>query len=476
MDDRTKVRLRFLGATGTVTGSRYLVEHDGARLLVDCGLFQGYKALRLRNRARFPVDPASIDAVVLTHAHLDHTGYLPRLIREGFRGEVFCTPGTRALCGLLLPDSGHLLEEEARYANLRGSSRHHPALPLYTEDDARQALRRLREIDFDTPFQPVPGMLARFRRAGHILGAATLRLESGGTSLTFSGDIGRPRDPVMNPPVALESTDVLVVESTYGNRRHPDTDPVAELGAVLARVAARGGVAVIPAFAVGRAQALLHLIVRLKRSGAIPEHLPVYLNSPMARDATALFRRFRHDHRLDDRDCEALHSAATIVNSVEESKALNRRRGPMVIISASGMATGGRVLHHLKAFAPDPRNAIVLSGYQAGGTRGALIAAGASEVRIYGEDVPIRAEVVQLAASSAHADADELLAWMRTADRAPERVYVTHGEPDAADSLRRRIEHELGWDATVPEFGEEAVLRARPAPQPVVNPTAESGA
>lgn len=453
-------RLTFLGATGTVTGSRYLVEAGGRRVLVDCGLFQGYKQLRLRNWAPFPVDPASIDAVVLTHAHLDHSGYLPRLVQDGFRGPVFCTAGTEALCRLLLPDSGHLLEEEAEFANRHGYSKHHPALPLYTELDAGRALRRLQPIEFDVPFEPVPGLQARFRRAGHILGAASVLLRHGDTRVVFSGDLGRPDDPVMRPPLPPDACDVLVVESTYGNRRHPDVEPEAELGGVLARVAARGGVAVIPAFAVGRAQALLHLIERLKQHGTVPRSLPVYLNSPMARDATALMHRFRDDHRLDDAACRALKTSATIVNSVEESKALNRRRGPMVIVSASGMATGGRVLHHLVAFASDPRNAIVLAGYQAGGTRGAALADGAATLRMFGREVPVRAEVVQLRGTSAHADADELLAWMRAMPARPARTFVTHGEPDAADALRGRIEHELQWDAAVPELGATFDLHA----------------
>lgn len=458
--DADTFRLTFLGATRTVTGSRYLLEAAGKRVLVDCGMFQGYKQLRLRNWAPFPVDASTIDAVVLTHAHLDHSGYIPKLIRDGFRGPVFCTAGTEALCRLLLPDSGHLLEEEAEFANRHGYSKHHPALPLYTEREAEHALRRLQPMAFDVPFEPVPGLRMHFRRAGHILGAGSVLARHGETRVLFSGDLGRPDDPVMRPPVPPDACDVLLVESTYGNRRHAEVDSEAELGDILTRVAARGGVTVIPAFAVGRAQALLHLIDRLKQHGRVPRSLPVYLNSPMARDATALMQRFREDHRLDDAECRALKTTATIINSVEQSKALNRQRGPMVIISASGMATGGRVLHHLVAFAPDPRNAIVLSGYQAGGTRGASLAAGADTLRMFGRDVPVRAEVVQLRGTSAHADADELLEWMRAMPAAPARTFLTHGEPDAADALRARIEHELGWDAVVPEFGATVDLHA----------------
>jgi metallo-beta-lactamase family protein len=467
---RREFRLEFLGATGTVTGSRYLVTADGRRMLVDCGLFQGYKPLRLRNWERFPVDPADIEAVVLTHAHLDHTGYLPLLVRNGFRGPVYCTAPTAALCRILLPDSAHLLEEEAKYAEHKGSSKHHPALPLYTQDDAAAALRLLRVVPDGGTFAPLPGVVGRFRGAGHILGAASVTLEHDGTRVGFSGDLGRSDDAVMRAPEPPAPADVLVVESTYGDRRHPPGDAEAELGAAVSRVAARGGVAVIPAFAVGRAQGLLHLLARLKAHGAIPSALPVYLNSPMADQATQLYSRFPDAHRLSLLDAAALHTSATVVTTAEQSKALNRRHGPMVILSASGMATGGRVVHHLVAFAPDPRNAILLAGFQAGGTRGARLAAGEKTLRIFGEDIPVRAEVVQLAASSAHADADGLIAWLRAAESPPRRVFVTHGEPAAADALRLRIERELGWDAEVPDWRQVVDLHAIAGKVPVAPP------
>jgi metallo-beta-lactamase family protein len=452
-------RLSFLGANATVTGSRYLVETATSRILVDCGLFQGFKPLRLRNWAPFPVDPASIDAVVLTHAHLDHSGYLPRLVRSGFRGRVWCTAATRDLCGILLPDSGRLLEEEAEYANRKGSSRHKPAEPLYSEADAVDALRQLTAVAFDADFEPAAGLRARFRYQGHILGAAAATVEHQGRRIVFSGDLGRPEDPVMRAPLPPDDADWIVTESTYGDRRHPSLDAKGELAAALRKVLARGGVAVIPAFAVGRAQALLHLIARLQGEGSIPA-VPVYLNSPMATDVAALYRCYPGLHRLDPAALQAMSRRTRIVNSVEESKALNRRKGPMIIVSASGMATGGRVLHHLVAFAPDPRNGILLSGYQAGGTRGAALAAGAKSVRIYGQDVAVNAEVIQLESASAHADADEVLAWLRSAPRMPKTVYITHGEPAAADALRLRIKHELGWAAHVPEYREQADLLA----------------
>ncbi len=459
IDAGSSFRLTFLGANATVTGSRYLIETASSRILVDCGLFQGYKPLRLRNWAPFPVDPSSIDAIVLTHAHLDHSGYLPRLVRSGFRGRVWCTAATRSLCEILLPDSARLLEEEAGYANRKGSSRHKPAEPLYGEADAIAALRRLSAVAFDESFAPAAGLRARFRYQGHILGAAAVTVEHQGRRIVFSGDIGRPGDPVMRAPAPPDDADWIVTESTYGNRRHPPLDAKEELAAALRRVLARDGVAVIPAFAVGRAQMLLHLIAELRVEGAIPA-VPVYLNSPMATDVTALYRQYPDLHRLDETALRNMSRHVRIVNSVEESKSLNRRKGPMIIISASGMATGGRVLHHLIAFAPDPRNAILLSGFQAGGTRGAAIAGGAKSVRIYGQDVAVNAEVIQLEAASAHADSGEILAWLRSAPRAPGAVYVTHGEPDAADALRLRIQRELGWHAQVPEYRETADLLA----------------
>lgn len=450
-------RVQFLGANATVTGSRYLLEAGPHRILVDCGLFQGYKALRLRNWAPFPVDPASIDAVVLTHAHLDHSGYLPRLVRSGFNGRIWCTHATKGLCSLLLPDSGRLLEEEAGYANRAGTSKHHPAEPLYSERDASQSLRHLHGVSFDEAFEPVPGVRAGLRLQGHILGAAAASFEYQGVRITFSGDLGRPHDPVMLAPLPPADSDWIVTESTYGDRAHLPGTLHQALGEVLRRVAARGGVVVIPAFAVGRAQLVLYTIAQLQSTGQAPT-VPVYLNSPMASGVTDLYREYPDLHRIDAAGLETLERMTQVVGSVEASKALNRRKGPLVIVSASGMATGGRVLHHLIAFAPDPRNAIILCGFQAGGTRGAAIAAGASTVRIYGQDVPIRAEVVQLAAASAHADANEILDWLRSAPRRPRGVFVTHGEPDAADALRLRIQRELGWTAHVPEYLEQVDL------------------
>ncbi|MEW6703310.1 MAG: MBL fold metallo-hydrolase [Pseudomonadota bacterium] len=451
------MQLQFLGATGTVTGSKYLLRHEGATLLVDCGLFQGYKQLRLRNWAPLPVPAAGVDAIVLTHAHIDHSGYVPLLARQGFKGKVYCSEATYELCRILLPDSGHLQEEEAEYANRRGYSKHKPALPLYTREDAERCLRQFVPRPYGTSWSPVPGLQARLDPSGHMLGSAFVNIDDGRRSILFSGDIGRPNDLVLAAPTRVPGAAYAVVESTYGDRQHEASDPLLKLGEVINRTAARGGVVVIPAFAVGRAQSLMYCIHLLKERGTI-HHLPVYLDSPMATDATRIYHAHRTEHRLSPEQCDAMCHAATIVNKPDDSRALSARRGPMVIISASGMATGGRVVHHLKAFAPDRRNTILFAGYQAGGTRGAAILQGAASVRIHGEEVPIHAEVASLPSLSAHADAAEILQWLRGFDAPPTQTFVTHGEPAAADAMRSRIEHELGWSCRVPDYLETVEL------------------
>ncbi len=442
----------FYGATGTVTGSRYLVTHEGKRVLVDCGLFQGYKQLRERNWESPPFDPASLDAVVLTHAHLDHTGYLPLLVKRGFRGRIYSTDATRELCGILLPDSGRLQEEEAESANRHNYSKHSPALPLYTEKDAFRALDFFEPVEFGTEFIAAPGLRGRFHAAGHILGSAMLHLAGSRTSVLFSGDVGRPNDSLMRPPADPPASDYLVVESTYGARRHDAADPHVQFGDIIRRTADRGGVVVVPSFAVGRTQSLLWCIHRLKAEGLIPRDIPVYLNSPMAVDVTAIYHRHRVEHKLTSEQCDGMCHVAHYVNSVEESRELNTRRGPMVIIAGSGMATGGRVVHHLKAFAPDPRNTVVFAGYQAGGTRGAAMQQGARTIRIHGQDVPLRAEVATVSNLSAHADYEEIIGWLSRAGSKPVRTFITHGEPDAADALRQHIEERLGWACKVPDY------------------------
>jgi metallo-beta-lactamase family protein len=451
------LKLSFLGAAGTVTGSKYLVQDDRHRLLIDCGLFQGFKALRLKNWALFPVEPRSIEAVVLTHAHLDHSGYLPLLVKRGFRGPIFCSQATADLCAILLPDAGHLQQKDAEYANRHGFSKHKPALPLYTELDARKALEHLIPIPFDLNHKLPHSGVARLRRTGHILGAASVQLDWAGRSLVLSGDLGRYDDPIMADPVSVDRADYLVVESTYGNRRHDRKNPVDELAEVIGRAIARGGTVVIPAFAVGRAQTIMFHFHQLKSSARLA-NVPIFLDSPMAVDASEIFCRNIQDHKLPEAECRRACAVAQYVNSVEESKALTANPVPKVIISASGMATGGRVLHHLKRYAPDPRNTILFAGFQAGGTRGAAMVSGADSVKIHGEYVPVRAEVRNLDMFSAHADADEILRWLRGFKAPPRKTFVTHGEPIAADALRHRIEEELGWPCVVPDHGQEASL------------------
>jgi len=447
------VTITFLGGADTVTGSKYLVSHDKQCLLVDCGMFQGVKQLRLRNWAPLSVEPGSIGAVVLTHAHLDHGGYLPLLVREGFAGKVYATPATRDLCKILLPDSGYLQEEDAAFANRHGFSKHAPAKPLYTRNDAVASLKHIKATAFGRTVSPMPGWRITFQQAGHILGASSVLLEVAGRRILFSGDLGRSDDVIMNPPANAPMADTVLIESTYGDHEHPHDDLLAELGPLLKTVAARGGVAVVPVFAVGRAQALLHAINLLKNRRDIPRSLPVFLDSPMAVHSTHLFEQHPGLHRLTDRQSQALTRSATMVQGTDESKALARRRGPMVILSASGMATGGRVLHHLEHRLGDHRNMVILTGFQAPGTRGASLAEGASTLRIHGRDIAVQAEVAQLQGASAHADARQLIAWLRTMPQAPEQVYVVHGERKASDALRKRINHELGWRAVVPEHG-----------------------
>ncbi|WP_454683854.1 MBL fold metallo-hydrolase RNA specificity domain-containing protein [Ancylobacter moscoviensis] len=441
--------LTSLGGAGTVTGSKHLLQYGDRRILIDCGLFQGLKNLRELNWEPLPVAPSSIDAVILTHAHLDHSGYLPKLVRDGFRGRIHATAATRDVAELILKDSGHLNEKDAEYANRKGFSKHAPALPLYGVREAERALEFFALAPFNESVEIAGGARLTFRHAGHILGAATAEIEWGGRRIAFSGDLGRYGDPVMPDPEPVPAADYVVVESTYGDRLHDPTDPTEALGVVVERTIARGGTVVIPAFAVGRAQSLLYHLWKLKAAGRLAQ-VPVYLDSPMAIDATELLDAHRADHRLTAEMCAAMDAIATYTRDVEGSKAISAGRFPKVVISASGMATGGRVLHHLKAFAPDPRNTILFSGFQAAGTRGRAMLQGAREIKIHGEWIPVRAEVDDLSMLSAHADAGELKRWLSGFRRPPARVFIVHGEAEAAEALRVRIGRELGWNATVP--------------------------
>ena len=447
------MKLTFLGGAGTVTGSKCLVDTSSVRILVDCGLFQGLKRLRERNWQRLPLDIAALDAIVLTHAHLDHTGYLPVLARDGFRGKVYCTAATAKLVGILLPDSAHLQEEEARYANKRRFSKHSPALPLYTQEDAAAELQLLHPVGWAERVAINSNVSVQFSSAGHLLGAASVLIEGSGHRVLFSGDLGRPDDPMMRAPDPPPAADWAVIESTYGDRLHPAGDAESELAVAINRAAARGGIIVVPAFAVGRAQLLLHLIARLKARSAIPD-LPIFLNSPMAADATRIYRMHPREHRLTERECEVMYTTARFVASVEESRSLNELAGPAVIIAGSGMATGGRVVHHLKTFARDERHMILFTGFQAAGTRGAALVAGTDTIKIHGEWIPVRAEVVQLQETSGHADRDQLVAWLARMQQIPQRIFVNHGEPAAADTLRQHLRRAVVTDVTVPEHGE----------------------
>lgn len=441
--------LTSLGGAGTVTGSKHLLAQGNHHILVDCGLFQGLKNLRDLNWAPFPVDPGAIDAIVLTHAHLDHSGYLPKLVRDGFRGQIFATGATRAVAELILLDSGQIQEKDAEYANRKGFSKHKPALPLYGIRDAERAMESFTVVPFHEPVSLPGGATLTFRRAGHILGAATAQIDWGGKTIAFSGDIGRYNDPFMLDPEPVAKADYVVIESTYGNRTHDPADPTEQLGAVIERTAKRGGTVVIPAFAVGRAQSLLYHIWKLKEAGRLGD-IPVFLDSPMAISASEMLCTFPQDHRLSMQTCRETCDIATYVRDVEGSKAITSNRFPKVVISASGMATGGRVLHHIKAFGPDPKSTILFSGFQAAGTRGRSMMQGATEVKIHGQWVPIRAEVADLPMLSAHADSDELMRWLSGFRRAPQQVFIVHGEPDASEALRVRIGRDLGWNAGVP--------------------------
>lgn len=459
MKENNQLRLSFMGAASTVTGSRSLLQAGSSQLLVDCGMFQGLKNLRRRNWAPFPVEPAGIDAVLLTHAHLDHSGYLPRLARLGFSGPVYATAATVELAEILLLDSADIQEADAEFLNRHNLTSHSPALPLYTVKDAERVLRQFHKVETDEWEENLPGgCRARWRSAGHILGASIIEVEHAGRRIVFSGDLGRYGDPVMLNPTPVERADYLVVESTYGDREHTEEDAEDLLGALITRTVQRGGTVIIPAFAVGRVQLVLWYLYRLRGAGKLPASLPIYVDSPMSTDVTEIYRRNTRLLRHDYTEMQAAFQMPRYVRDVQESKSLDISRMPKIIISASGMATGGRVLHHLKHYAPDPRSSILFAGYQAPGTRGATITGGASTVKIHGEYVPVRAEVHHLSMLSAHADSREIMRWLQGFEAAPNRCFLNHGEPQAADCLRLRIKDELGWNVLVPEHMESFTL------------------
>jgi metallo-beta-lactamase family protein len=458
--------LTFLGGVGTVTGSKYLVETDHTRLLIDCGLFQGLAELRRRNRRALPLDPADVQAVVLTHAHLDHCGYLPRLVRDGFRGPILCTSATARLAELILRDSAHLLREEAEHANRHGWSKHSPAEPLYDEQDVAETLRMFDPVPLDTDVEITKDTVLRLHRAGHILGSAWahLTLEDGHT-LAASGDLGRPVHPLLRAPEPFTGADVLLLESTYGNRHHEESAAREWFAAAVQRTLARGGTVLIPSFAVDRTEVVLHQLAELRRSGRLPAGAPVYVDSPMALSALEIYREafavgsaeLRPDV-LTEGQAALDPEPFTLVHSLQESLALERSAVPSVIVSASGMATGGRVVHHLRRLLPDARNTVVVVGYAAEGTRARDLVDGARTLKMYGGYVPVHAEVVNVPAFSAHADAAEAVDWLRQAPP-PSTTYLVHGEPEGSQALRDRIDRELGWTAVVPRPGERVLIR-----------------
>jgi metallo-beta-lactamase family protein len=460
--------LTFVAGAGTVTGSKTILDTGEGRFLIDCGLFQGHKALRLQNWAPFPVPPDSIDAIVLTHAHLDHCGYIPRLTRLGFHGPVWCTEGTRKLAGIVLPDSGHLQEEEARFANKMGYSKHDPAEPLYTRRDAATSLEQLSTVPFDRPTELAPGLEVTWSRAGHILGAATLTLHVVAEDITavFSGDLGPSNHPLLLPPEPIGRADVVVTESTYGDEEHPEADPADSISAAIAHVVARRGVLVVPAFAVDRTEVVLWHLDQLIASGRVPD-IPVFVDSPMASRALQVYReelrRGSPEFRTELHGRDLFPSVRlTEIRSVDESKALNTREGPMIIISASGMATGGRVIHHLAHRLGDGDNAVMLVGYQAPGTRGATLEGGARHLKMFGRYHPVRAKVFSVDLS-AHADQGNLVSWLGTAQPPPGMIFVNHGEPAASQALARAVEDRLELHPVVVRPGERIRLDPRPA-------------
>ena len=450
--------LTFLGAAQTVTGSKYLLEHAGIRVLFDCGLFQGLKELRQRNWDDFPVAPESVHAVVLTHAHLDHVGYLPRLVAHGFRGRVFCTSGTADLCKLILPDSGHIQEEDARQANKHGYSKHHPALPLYGEADARRALTHLQPVGYRKVVEAAPGVTVEFAPAGHLLGSAYVVARAGGRTILFGGDLGRYGRPVLPDPADAVAADLVLVESTYGDRDHPEDDNGEPLAEIIRDTAGRGGKLIIPAFAIGRVEELIYWIRRLEQERRIPVQ-PVYVDSPMAADALKFYAA--RVSELDP-DMKPAHKHVSTfatarfqtVNSTQQSKELTASRRSAIVISASGMATGGRVLHHLAATLPDAKNTTLFAGFQAPGTRGRQLVDGAREVKIHGQLIPVLARVARIDSMSAHADRGEILRWLATLPGAPGRLCLVHGERSAMDGLKSSIAQRLGWDAHIPSYRE----------------------
>jgi len=456
--------IQFLGAAQTVTGSKFLLDACGQQVLVDCGLFQGMKELRLRNWDPMPIEPSQIDAVVLTHAHIDHCGYLPRLVQQGYAGPVFASPATVELVKLMLPDSGHLQEEEARFANEGGYSKHKPALPLYTKAEAEASLKSLRILDYGRELEVVKGIRVALQPSGHLLGAASAVFSFEGRRLLASGDLGGYDCAVMRPPAPIPADmDYLLVECTYGGRVQDPTPVQDQMRSYMKPVLDRGGVVVIPSFAVGRTTILLYHLRQLQERGELPD-VPVYVDSPMATDASGIYMRYACEHNIKPEALRNPHGSplrarqTQFVRNPRESMRLCKQDGPMIVISASGMATGGRILHHLEARLPDSRNLILLAGYQAAGTRGRLLKEGAKTVKMHGEEVPVRADVASIEGMSAHGDSQEILRWLETSPTRPKRTFLVHGEPAEVQAMSKLVGCELGWETHIPRYLEKIVL------------------
>lgn len=460
--------LQFLGASGTVTGSKFLLDAGGSRALIDCGLFQGHKELRLRNWDSLPINPASITWVLLTHAHIDHTGYLPRLVRDGFKGPIYATQATADLLKILLPDSAKLQEEDAEYANRKGFSRHTPALPLYTEQDANAALKLVQKISYQQDVRLNKLLAARFIPAGHILGSSFIEVlvteqNRDPVKIVFSGDLGRYDEPILNDPAPETEADYLLIESTYGDRLHDHTNPKDRLAEIINATAERGGKIIIPAFAVGRTQSLVYYLRELEDEGRIPV-LPVAVDSPMGAEATRLYSKHREDHDFDMTRLENLNRNPlatrnfSLVRGRSGSRALKEQSGSAIIISASGMATGGRVVHHLAQWLPDKASSVIFVGYQAAGTRGRRLQDGEKQIKLHGEMVPVHAHIESIGSLSAHADCGEIMRWLGGFKRPPRKTFVVHGEAGSSAALRDRIVSELGWDAVIPTYKEVVEL------------------
>ncbi|MCF7857719.1 MAG: MBL fold metallo-hydrolase [Candidatus Cloacimonetes bacterium] len=456
-------KITFFGATGTVTGSRFQLEIDGKNLLIDCGMFQGPKEIRLKNWDEFPVSPATFDFILLTHAHIDHSGYIPKFVKEGFAGKIICTHATAELCRVMLKDSAHIQEEDAKWANKKGFSKHSPALPLYTQEDAEKAIALFQPVHYGDFFKLSENTRIKFHDSGHILGAAFIDIKTQTTHISskilFSGDLGRPEIPVLNEPDQVYNVDHLILESTYGQRLHDSKDPISDLVAVIKRSMDRGGALVIPAFSVGRTQTLLYLLRLLEEEGKIPSY-PIFVDSPMAIEALEIFEKHIHDFDLNARQQKMAGKDIfrpknlQICRSKEDSIGINQHRSGCIIISASGMVTGGRIVHHMAQRLPDPKNTILMIGYQAEGTRGRSIVDKKETVKIHGKVIPINAQIEIIDGFSGHADYNEMLAWLMPFNKKPENVFIVHGEPEASQAMADKIKQTYHWNVTIPKFAE----------------------